>query len=1171
MRKGIKIFFLLLFIYLTLPAQEKFEWNKLDISIQYTPHFLKVNNSKDFRLIDATGTIFHYYNNHLTTIENPTTKKSTLVKGFFISPKKIYLIYTSDDWISHICLYNGKSWEEIFKSKLPLQNFSGDKTGLYVWGNYGVLIQIKEKEVVKIKTPYHSHVLRMVKEGKSDFIIFTKSDGIWEYKSKENKFILLTNDNFTFYANDVIRNKNILTDRKGNFFETDNDTLVICDITKTEYITTVQNDVGIRSYSFFDDNKKKHTVIFPDYLRIHSIKALPTGNLLIINKNNEIYFGKRTNKISFTNQAGLYGLKGGSSKITYQTAGCDLNNDNRLDITRFEYFINHNFEFLIKEGAGKFRSFPNTLAEKNNLSKQIIFRIFDYNSDGKKDLVTLTKEESTLHFKFFTLKRNNDFELKDEKTFLLKNSKVIHTNFIPVDFDADGDNDIMLIEYYGKKNETGEITILRNSMFGSKWNVDKSLSNLTRAWNVFAIFADFNNDDLNDIYIITKWRKNILLYNSEKGFSDVTETRLPTSDNNETRTGGCFDYDNDGDLDILIFTEQNHFELFENNGEGFFTHAGEKTKLSSLKINTQMEESASLSFGDLNNDGFTDFIFTVKYGIENKSYVILNSKGKRFYYGNDEINLNITNAQHVLTSDFDGDGDLDVYASYYGEDQLWVSNLNDNNFIEIILGGSKSNSDGIGAKIRIYDSRGKLIRYHQVGANEFQPEGQKSNIHFGVPEGKYKVEVSFYGGKKVTFDNINNGRIISVDEQPAEEAFMELFPAKVFATITDAEVIKYIGSMLTALLILLLAIYYAIKIYNWNIKLAVSFFLINSSIFWMIIIFTLDSENQVSKFMLIPLASIVSSLFGIFFSFILNRSFASKAVELSGEDEMLQLLISFSHGEWALRNLNSLQLFFQNFTEEDYFTPKLIEQLGKRVGTFMELTRFNIERIIELSQSANFDIHIIRELKENYSSLYNFINGLHKSDFINFDDFKHVLEAAGSIDRIKKIIAELRYTLFLKSSCAPEKVINRIVEQYDSVVSKTIDIEFVNNLEKSSPVLIKEFELADVIVNLIDNSIEATKGIKQRKVLITLGKLAPKIVIDISDNGKGIGKEKWEEIFNRTYSSKTDGGLGLFVSRRIIRKYGGRIFVKSSNPEIGTTIRIELTEGKKNAADTITS
>jgi signal transduction histidine kinase len=71
---------------------------------------------------------------------------------------------------------------------------------------------------------------------------------------------------------------------------------------------------------------------------------------------------------------------------------------------------------------------------------------------------------------------------------------------------------------------------------------------------------------------------------------------------------------------------------------------------------------------------------------------------------------------------------------------------------------------------------------------------------------------------------------------------------------------------------------------------------------------------------------------------------------------------------------------------------------------------------------------------------------------------------------------------------------------------------------------------------------------------------SPKICIDVADNGIGIPEEKWETIFQKGYSENGSTGLGLALARETLQKYGGRIFVKQSNANEGTTFTIELNE-----------
>ena len=67
-------------------------------------------------------------------------------------------------------------------------------------------------------------------------------------------------------------------------------------------------------------------------------------------------------------------------------------------------------------------------------------------------------------------------------------------------------------------------------------------------------------------------------------------------------------------------------------------------------------------------------------------------------------------------------------------------------------------------------------------------------------------------------------------------------------------------------------------------------------------------------------------------------------------------------------------------------------------------------------------------------------------------------------------------------------------------------------------------------------------------------------IIDISDNGNGIPRRDWRNIFRPGFSTKKYGwGLGLSLTRRIIMDFhNGKIFVKESVVGRGTTISIIL-------------
>ncbi|MEL7646640.1 MAG: HAMP domain-containing sensor histidine kinase [Sedimentibacter sp.] len=103
--------------------------------------------------------------------------------------------------------------------------------------------------------------------------------------------------------------------------------------------------------------------------------------------------------------------------------------------------------------------------------------------------------------------------------------------------------------------------------------------------------------------------------------------------------------------------------------------------------------------------------------------------------------------------------------------------------------------------------------------------------------------------------------------------------------------------------------------------------------------------------------------------------------------------------------------------------------------------------------------------------------------------------------------------------------------------------------------------IQQVIDNIIENSIKYTN--ENGNIHVIIWDEGKKVVINIHDNGIGIAKEDLPHIFDRYYKAVKKGsdeestGLGLFISREIIEKHGGRVWAESKL-EGGTDVYIEL-------------
>ncbi|MCP4689175.1 MAG: HAMP domain-containing histidine kinase, partial [Desulfobacterales bacterium] len=131
---------------------------------------------------------------------------------------------------------------------------------------------------------------------------------------------------------------------------------------------------------------------------------------------------------------------------------------------------------------------------------------------------------------------------------------------------------------------------------------------------------------------------------------------------------------------------------------------------------------------------------------------------------------------------------------------------------------------------------------------------------------------------------------------------------------------------------------------------------------------------------------------------------------------------------------------------------------------------------------------------------------------------------------------------------------------------RAADIEFTHDYAPN----LGEFEVdaglfRSALLNLLENAMEACiedAGKPSHKIEIIVGMDEDHILFDIIDNGSGIEKDRIKQMFTLFYSSKghRGTGLGLFITRQVIRKHGGHI---SATSEKGKGSRFHIRMPRK--------
>ncbi|MBQ0047458.1 MAG: HAMP domain-containing histidine kinase [Prevotellaceae bacterium] len=99
-----------------------------------------------------------------------------------------------------------------------------------------------------------------------------------------------------------------------------------------------------------------------------------------------------------------------------------------------------------------------------------------------------------------------------------------------------------------------------------------------------------------------------------------------------------------------------------------------------------------------------------------------------------------------------------------------------------------------------------------------------------------------------------------------------------------------------------------------------------------------------------------------------------------------------------------------------------------------------------------------------------------------------------------------------------------------------------------------------VAENLCKNAVDAMGG--SGKIDVYLDEDDTTVFVEVTDTGKGIAKSHFQSVFKPGFTTKERGwGLGLSLAKRIVEEYHkGKIYVKNSEINVGTTFRIELSK-----------
>jgi hypothetical protein len=409
----------------------------------------------------------------------------------------------------------------------------------------------------------------------------------------------------------------------------------------------------------------------------------------------------------------------------------------------------------------------------------------DYDNDGNEDLLVTGYGKVVLYHN----DGNGHFTDVTEKAGIKVDGWAISSTWL--DYDRDGCVDLFIGRYvkfdpkyrafYAADNYPGPLDYEgeTNKLFHN--NCDGTFTDVTDKSGIGAYVgrtmgvtaADFDNDGWDDIYVANDRTENFLFHNKHHGtFEEIgndSGTAFGQNGESTSSMGPVFaDLEGRGLLDLWV-TDGHYNRLLHNTGKLSFEDIGAATGVS--QVNAQYV-SWGTGIYDFDNDGLLDVLIFhggLIHLIPQEHTLFRGVSGGKFADVSRQAGAVLserTTARGACFADYDNDGKVDAFEVNLGARGTLLHNVSTNtgHWLELKLKGTKSNRDGIGARVEVL-AAGKRWTEERVAASGYLSQNE-GRLHFGLGAATTidKLTVRWPSGREQTLEKLSVDRILTVEE-----------------------------------------------------------------------------------------------------------------------------------------------------------------------------------------------------------------------------------------------------------------------------------------------------------------------------------------------------------------------------------------------------------------------